>query len=139
MWDQLHIAGALLTMMVMDGTWLTLMTPSYRAVTEAIQKEPMVVSLPAVAGAYTCMALGLVFLVIPAALQQETAWRAAAIGALYGFALYGTYDFTSKAILKDFTWTIAAIDMLWGTVLMGVVTTVAYLIHAKANSKAVAV
>jgi len=118
--------AAIGTMLVMDAAWLALMTPSYRAVTEAIQKEPMTVCMPAVIAAYACMALGFVFLVLPLAMKQESVWGAVGIGALYGFVLYGTYDFTNKAILKDFTWTIAAIDVLWGTLLMSVVTAVAY-------------
>ena len=40
----------------------------------------------------------------------------------YGLATYGTYDFTSAAILKDFDIGTAFIDLAWGTFLVTIVS-----------------
>jgi uncharacterized membrane protein len=37
--------------------------------------------------------------------------------AVLGAMAYGTYEFTSYAIMKDWHWTMVATDTLWGTVL----------------------
>ena len=37
--------------------------------------------------------------------------------AIIGAMAYGTYEFTSYAILKDWHWSMVAVDTTWGTVL----------------------
>lgn len=39
--------------------------------------------------------------------------------ALLGAMGYGTYEFTSLAVMKDWTWNMVAADLSWGTVLTG--------------------
>ena len=54
------------------------------------------------------------------ALQQDKAllW-VFANAALIGAAGYGTYEFTSLAVMKDWTWKMVATDVTWGTFLTG--------------------
>ena len=47
------------------------------------------------------------------ALRAPVLLPAAIIGAM----AYGTYEFTSYAIMKDWHWQMVATDTLWGTVL----------------------
>jgi uncharacterized membrane protein len=37
--------------------------------------------------------------------------------AIIGAMAYGTYEFTSYAIMKDWHWQMVATDTIWGTVL----------------------
>ncbi len=38
-------------------------------------------------------------------------------GALLGLLAYGTYEFTNKAVIKDWPWTMVAVDTVWGVIL----------------------
>ena len=50
-------------------------------------------------------------------LAQDSTLRAAAYGALLGCIIYGVYDFTCLAILKDWPVKMAFFDIDWGTFL----------------------
>ncbi len=43
--------------------------------------------------------------------------------ALIGALGYGTYEFTSLAVMKDWTWTMTLTDFTWGTCLTAVAAT----------------
>ncbi len=64
---------------------------------------------------YLAYVAGLLFLVSWPALKSGAPLLipAAVIGAM----AYGTYEFTSYAIMRDWHWTMAATDTVWGTVL----------------------
>ena len=47
---------------------------------------------------------------------------------LLGALAYGTYEFTSFAILKDWTLRLVVIDVIWGTALTGVSATAGVMI-----------
>ena len=68
---------------------------------------------------YLAYVAGLVFLVSAPALREGLPIRALVNGAVVGAMAYGTYEFTSMAIMKDWTWTMLATDTVWGTVLTG--------------------
>ena len=59
-----------------------------------------------------------IFAVMPNA--GEAWWRAAAMGALFGFFAYSTYDLTNLAILKGWPLGLSVIDMVWGGLVSGV-------------------
>ena len=40
-------------------------------------------------------------------------------GAILGLLAYGTYEFTSMSIMKDWTWNMVILDTIWGGVLTG--------------------
>lgn len=70
--------------------------------------------LPA-AAFYAAYVAGLIYLVSLPALKTgaPVLLPAAIIGAM----AYGTYEFTSYAIMKDWHWSMVAADVTWGTVL----------------------
>lgn len=41
-------------------------------------------------------------------------------GALMGFLMYSTFDFTNLAVFKDYTLKYALMDTLWGTIVYGI-------------------
>jgi len=47
-------------------------------------------------------------------------------GLLIGIAAYGTYEFTSKAVMKGWTYKLTIADTLWGGILTAIGVTVAY-------------
>ena len=73
--------------------------------------------LPA-AAFYAAYVAGLLYLVSIPALRDgaPVLLPAAIIGAM----AYGTYEFTSYAIMKDWHWSMVAADVTWGTVLTAV-------------------
>lgn len=68
---------------------------------------------------YLAYVAGLVFLVSIPALRDGDAGRAALHGAVIGAMAYGTYEFTSMAIMKHWSWSMVATDTIWGAVLTG--------------------
>ncbi|BAQ70270.1 hypothetical protein NHU_03126 [Rhodovulum sulfidophilum] len=68
---------------------------------------------------YLAYVAGLVFLVSAPALRERAPERAALHGAVLGAMAYGTYEFTSMSIMKNWSWTMVATDTIWGAVLTG--------------------
>ena len=61
---------------------------------------------------------GLVYLVsLPAIRTGAPVWLPAAV---VGFMAYGTYEFTSYAVMRDWHWTMVLTDVTWGTILTAV-------------------
>ena len=48
--------------------------------------------------------------------------------ALIGAAGYGTYEFTSLAVMKDWSWEMVLTDLPWGTFLTGFTATAGVMI-----------
>lgn len=71
----------------------------------------------AAAAFYLAYVAGLLYLVSVPALRTgaPVLLPAMVIGAM----AYGTYEFTSYAIMKDWHWSMVAADVTWGTVLTG--------------------
>ncbi len=68
---------------------------------------------------YLAYVAGLVFLVSMPALRDAAPGRALLHGAVIGAMAYGTYEFTSMAIMKQWSWSMVATDTIWGTALTG--------------------
>ncbi|WP_309663268.1 DUF2177 family protein [Tabrizicola sp.] len=64
---------------------------------------------------YAAYVAGLIYLVSLPALK--TGAPIVIPAAIIGAMAYGTYEFTSYAILRDWHWQMVATDFLWGTVL----------------------
>lgn len=67
---------------------------------------------------YLAYLAGLVYLVSWPALRDGTSPLVPA--AIIGAMAYGTYEFTSYAIMRDWHWTMVATDLAWGTALTAV-------------------
>lgn len=61
----------------------------------------------------------------------NTTKEAALYGALLGALAYGTYEFTNKAVIKDWPWPMVAVDFIWGIILTSIVSTVIYFLFQK--------
>lgn len=110
---------AALTLAVLDAVMLTaFMAPLFRSqIGDLMLETPRLV--PALVF-YLGYVAGLTVLVTRPALREGAPGRAAATGAVLGLTAYGTYEFTSLAIMKDWVWSMSVIDTLWGGVLTAV-------------------
>lgn len=106
-----------LTFLILDAIMLTLvMKPLFTAHIGPLMLESFRVVPAAVF--YLAYVAGLLYLVSVPALKTGSGVLipAAVIGAM----AYGTYEFTSYAIMKDWHWQMVATDVIWGTVLTAV-------------------
>ncbi len=67
---------------------------------------------------YLSYIAGLVFLVSLPALKSGSSVILPAL--ILGAMAYGTYEFTSYAVMRDWHWTMVATDLTWGAVLTAV-------------------
>jgi uncharacterized membrane protein len=74
--------------------------------------------LPAVLFYFTYMGGVLYFAGWPA-LRDGVPAQAALNGAILGFVAYGTYEFTSWAVMRDWHPQMVAVDLAWGTAVTG--------------------
>ncbi|MFN4100418.1 MAG: DUF2177 family protein [Pararhodobacter sp.] len=104
--------------LALDAVMLSLvMKPLFtRHLGDEMREKPM---LGSAAVFYLAYVAGLVFLVSLPALQDGAPERAALHGAVIGAMAYGTYEFTSMAIMKRWSWRMVVTDTIWGTVLTG--------------------
>ena len=79
-----------------------------------IQKSPMKVKFLYAIIAYVLMAVGLVIFVIPNIRPEKRLTDSLYYGFLFGFVLYGVYDFTAAALISKWDIKTAILDTLWG-------------------------
>ena len=114
-----------LTMFIIDMIWLGVVAKATyaNAMGSLLSPNP---NLWAAAAFYLLFPVGLlIFAVLPQA--DSPVWKAALMGALFGFFAYSTYDLTNLAVIKDWPLGLTFIDMAWGTLVSGVAATVGKL------------
>lgn len=106
--------------LTLDAVMLTfVMKPLFvRTLGDAMRDSPL---LAPAAIFYLGYVAGLVFIVSGPALRQADPASAALRGAVVGAMAYGTYEFTSITIMKNWSWAMVATDTIWGTLLTGFV------------------
>ena len=104
--------------MVLDGVWLgVLMKNFYRdqlAPIVRLADGGIAPNWPAAFAVYALLGTGIALFVIPRAPTVSLA--AAAYGALFGFVVYGVYDFTNYSTLRQWPFVLTLADVAWGTV-----------------------
>ena len=113
----LYAITVILFLAIDAGMRTVVMKPIFtRHLGDAMRDSPML----APAGLfYLAYVAGLVFLVSVPALRDAAPGRAALHGAIIGAMAYGTYEFTSMSIMKDWSWQMVVTDTIWGAVLTG--------------------
>ena len=100
--------------LILDAIMLTLvMKPLFSRHIGPLMLEN--IRLVPAAAFYLAYVAGLLYLVSLPALRTGAPVLIPA--AIIGAMAYGTYEFTSYAIMKDWHWQMVATDTLWGTVL----------------------
>lgn len=98
-----------LILLLLDYLWLSATQRIYVEAAERIQRQPVQFNKTAAALAYACLI---------ALLVQILRWDAGMAGWI-GLLVYGIYNFTTLALLRDYSWGVALMDTAWGGVLFG--------------------
>jgi uncharacterized membrane protein len=100
--------------LILDAIMLSLvMKPLFTRHIGALMMEPIRVGPAALF--YAAYVAGLIYLVSYPALKTGAPILIPA--AIIGAMAYGTYEFTSYAIMRDWHWQMVVTDVAWGTVL----------------------
>lgn len=114
-------AGTALSMLVLDGLWLSIAAKRlYRPqlgdlLTEGYRIAPAVIF-------YFLYVSGVVLLAVAPGLAAERWTSALWRGLVLGLVAYGTYDLTNHATLRHWSNAVTIVDMGWGTFLTGTAT-----------------
>jgi uncharacterized membrane protein len=103
----------------LDMLWLGRVATSFYK--EAL--GPMLLESPRLVPAflfYLSHVAGTAFFAVMPNLAASSSWMAALYGAAFGFVVYGAYDATNYATLRDFPLSVTIVDWLWGTCLTAV-------------------
>lgn len=117
-------ALALVSFLILDFLWLGFVVKDFNLAQLAeigrIENGDFsLLYLPA-AGAYLLMAAAIAFFVAPLT-RGGARPRALLMGGLMGLVIYGIFDFTNLAILKNYPVLFVAADIAWGVVVFGLV------------------
>jgi uncharacterized membrane protein len=77
---------------------------------------------------YLAFIVGILVFAVYRSVDEDSILQAVALGALFGFFTYSTYDLTNLATLKGWPLSITIIDITWGTVLTCLVSAVGFYI-----------
>ena len=134
----IDLSIATITFLVLDLIWIGLiMSSRYNEVVNKIQGEDISVNfIPAIL-CYILLIGGLYYFSI-SNIHKFDLKKILFTSVPYGLATYGTYDFTSAAILKNFDLGTAFIDLVWGTSLVtmvAIITIYSRKIHSPDNDE----
>lgn len=118
--------GVLVSMLVIDGLWITVLAKSFYDQYLGSFFGPNFKLGPA-AIFYLIYVLALIVLVIqPALAGQWSLVKTLMLGGLLGLAAYGTYDLTNQATLANWPLIVTIVDMAWGTFVTGVASIIGF-------------
>ncbi len=107
-----------IVMLVLDFLWLTLfMGPKYKIMIPNIQGSPLKTNIYYAIIVYILMIIGQQIYLKPLINSYKDVLI---YGSLFGLILFGVYDFTAGAVIKNWDLKLALIDVLWGTLLLTV-------------------
>lgn len=139
MMDQLKTFGASLGLfLVCDFIWLGFVVKDFNlrqlaGIARLADGDFDLWKIPT-AIAYLLMALSVTLFSAPRALEASNPLMAFAWGAALGLIVFGIFDATNLAILKDYPVLFCFTDVAWGTFLYGLVTWVVSTYVASAKS-----
>ena len=103
--------------MLLDGIWLGLVMKawyrSHLAPIARLADGGFAPNWPAALAVYLCLGMGLALFAAP---RASGPLSAAGYGALFGLVVYGVYDFTNYAMLRQWPLALALLDVAWGMV-----------------------
>ncbi len=113
---------------IIDAFWLGLIAPKFyrKHLGHLLADKPNFIAALVF---YLVYIIGMVYLVIHPAIQNELVGNAFLSGAVFGFVAYATYDLTNLATLKNWPLKVTVIDLIWGTCLSSVISGLTYLIY----------
>lgn len=114
----------MITFITLDIIWFSIsVNPIYKPTILNIQKEPLEMKLLGGLFAWLLLAIGLYVFVLPVSTNLTNALM---YGALYGFIVYGVYNGTNYAILRNYDLKVSFADLLWGIVVSTLTAGITY-------------
>jgi len=115
-----------LTLLIVDQVWIQGAAKLHQDMVQKVQGSPLVVDLVAGAGFYALGAIAFYhFLLNNPVVTKSNVWY---YGLVLGLCMFGTFDFTNKAIFKNYSWDYALKDTLWGGFVFSFVSTLIYYV-----------
>lgn len=111
-------------LLILDSIYISFISNSFQLQIISVQRVTMTIRI---LGAIICYAL-LIFGLYYFILKDH---RSILDATLFGIIIYGVYESTNYATLKNWTLKILLIDTLWGGVLMGLTTYLTYKLVPK--------
>lgn len=108
---------SLLIVLAIDLTWILVIAKSFYNEQLSGFARPEVVPIWSALLAWSLIPLGIVLFVDQVSKSNK---QSLIYGALFGFILYGVYDFTNYTTLANFTLTMLVVDIAWGTFLCSI-------------------
>ena len=112
---------AIVIIVVLDGTWLTVMSGMYKDMVSRIQGKPLTLNMYGVVFTYVFMFLALIFIIFPSIDQDKTTNNAFLLSlkhaAIFGLVAHGIYGFTNLSAFSGYPWKVVIYDIMWGSVL----------------------
>jgi uncharacterized membrane protein len=106
---------AAVALLVLDAIYLNFNKQTFLSQIRAVQKSELKINLWSVLLCYAFILFGLYFFI----------WkdgRSVTDAAILGAIIYGVYDTTTVALLKDWSPVLAAVDVVWGAFLFAAAT-----------------
>ena len=112
----------IIVFIAIDAVWLGLVAKSFyqRELGHLMLEQP---KLQIAAIFYLTYAIAILVLAAMPAARESSLGLAFILGAVLGFAAYGTYDITNLSTLKDWPLMMSVVDMAWGTLLTAISAT----------------
>jgi uncharacterized membrane protein len=118
----------LIVYIIIDAVWVVGGRKIHSNTVELVQKSPLKINPISVIMYYLIAPLSYVFIVKRYA---KTTQEALQLSALIGLLMFGAFDFTNKAIFKDYPWSYTFMDITWGIISMTLTTFIVYRIRHK--------
>ena len=113
---------------------LLFMRKRFSKLIKKIQKEEPVYNKLYIAISYIIMISGLLIFVIPNISNDNIFLDSLKYGGIFGFVVYGIYDFTNLSIFKNYEFSTAIIDILSGTSVYFLTTFLTFKLTTDTNS-----
>lgn len=110
----LHILKIILILIIIDIPYLYLNVADFKSMIKDIQRKEITIKYFPALITYLIMSIGIYYFCI----NNNSDLKTKMINAAFlGFTVYGTFDFTSMAILDGWKYKQSIIDTIWGTIL----------------------
>lgn len=107
---------------VVDSFYLNLSASFFNNIVNGIQNSQLRLNATATVLCYISLISGLYYFII----KERRSYIDA---AFLGLFVYSVFEFTNKAIFKNWKWSAVIIDSLWGGILFGLTTYLVYKIY----------
>ena len=114
----MYVVSTLIFLML-DGVFLTVASPMFKAQIADVQSSPLRVNMWGVILCYLFLIFGLQYFIISKRRPVLDAF-------LFGLVVYGVYETTTFALLKNWRIQTMLLDTLWGGVLFALTTFFTY-------------